>query len=566
MPRSSRWVACTAGLALQCLAVPLRAQWQAATGPAGAALGATVGGDVERYLRALASAGVIETLPWAARPFGPAEVQRALRTSDSSGVHPWREALQRATNRRGALGAMLFTSANSSFAWGANDGALWQGRGFTGALGVAATWRIGPLSAVAAPIAFIAQNASVPLLLYQPRGVTVDPLFGNNVDLPLRMGRSAYTRVDPGESTLRLDVRRLTLGISTASLGWGPGEQFPALFGANAGGFAHLFAGTSGRGVHVPRLGRINTRYVLGVLEQTPWSPVQGSETYVDGIESGTRRLGTGLVVSVMPDFIPGLELGADRFYHSPWLAGAQRWNAWSRPFEGIFKESVPQRTGPAGEENGDLDNQIASFFARVVFPRRGVEATFELLREDYNWDSRDLAQEPENNSAVFASIHAITGRSARALSRLSLEYFDGNVRPIAQMRGQGALYVHGTLRQGHTQRGQLLGAPVGVGAIAGSRIAWERFTPDGGLRINLQRWRSRSSFQGTIEDGLYPDADQPAAYPKYHDWIIDGSVAMSRNRGHGMLTVEAGLAWAPVWQLTSSRTNLYARASYGIF
>jgi len=41
-------------------------------------------------------------------------------------------------------------------------------------------------------------------------------------------------------------------------------------------------------------------------------------------------------------------------------------------------------------------------------------------------------------------------------------------------------MYVHGLIRQGHTNRGQLLGANAGVGVGAGSVMAVDRFTPGG--------------------------------------------------------------------------------------
>ena len=41
-------------------------------------------------------------------------------------------------------------------------------------------------------------------------------------------------------------------------------------------------------------------------------------------------------------------------------------------------------------------------------------------------------------------------------------------------------MYVHGLIRQGHTYKGQLLGADAGVGIGAGSVMAVDRFTPGG--------------------------------------------------------------------------------------
>lgn len=553
----------TIALHLVCVATAW-AQWQSNTGPAGAALGVVVGGDVERYVRALTLAGFVKPVPWGVRPLGPQDLMHLLRDS-TRGLHPWRSGLRAASTARASLGGLAFTSVNSGFPWGANDGPMWQGRGANVAIGGASTLRAGPLTLVAAPVAFAAQNAgfSIAAQPYERISPFADPQFAPVVDLPQRMGARSYARMDAGESTISLRAGSAVLGVSTASLGWGTGEAFPAIFGANGGGFAHAFIGTTGSGARVPYLGVFAARYVLGVIEQSRWSPVQGSETYVSPLESGTRRIGTGITVSVMPSALPNLELGVSRFFHSPYLNGPQRWDAWSKPFEGLFKKSLPVTSGGGGSPFGDADNQIAAFFARWVFPRRGVEATFELLREDHNWDSRDLAQEPENNSAIHASFRAITSKRPDALALLTLEYFDGDVRPIAQQREQEGMYIHTGMRQGHTVRGQLLGAPIGVGAIAGQRIAWERFSADGSFRLTLQRWRSRSRKRSDIQ-GLYPTV--AFTVPESHDWVIDGGVSASRFRRTRAITIEAGVAWAGLWQLADRRTNLYARSSWSIF
>jgi Capsule assembly protein Wzi len=542
----------------------VHAQWQSNTGPSGAALGVTVGSDVERYVRALILAGHVGPVPWGTRPLGADDLRELLR-ADTTGAHPWRGQLHQTVRRRASVAMISATSVNSGFAWGSNDGAQWQGRGMNASLGAAATFRWGPLTAVAAPIAFVAQNSAFPLL--PPPVLSASPyadgLFPTIVDNPQRMGNGAYARVHAGESSLRLRAGGLDVGISTASLGWGTGEAFPSIFGANAGGFPHVFAGTSGRGLRIPFIGRLSTRYVLGTLQQSDWSSVQGSETYIDRDQSGTSRIGVGIGASFLPAFLPNLELGASRFYHSPYRDRPERWSAWTKPFENVFKKSFEGRTGGPGDEGGDNDNQLGAFFARWTFPRRGVEAALEIFREDHNWDSRDLAQEPENNSAVLASLRAVTHRSADRLSVLTFEYFDGDIRPIAQVRAQGYLYSHGYLRQGHTQRGQLLGSPIGAGAIAGERVAWERFAPNGSLRANVQRWRTRSAWTSDPE-ALFRAPN--ASVPKSHDWILDASLAVTRYRHGRALTVEGGIAWAGQFNFDESRTNLYSRASWSLF
>ncbi len=555
---------CALHAALLASPTQLAAQWQSNTGPNGAALGAIVGGDVERYVRALALAGLIDPVPWSARPFSSRDLH-ALLADTTATAHPWQSAMKTALSHTATLAGMGFASVNSGFPWGANDGPMWQGRGATLAIGAAASARLGPFILVAAPVAFSAQNASFPLQTPIVAGVSpfADPLFPTAVDLPQRMGASSYTRASLGESSVRLQSAGLEVGLASTSLGWGTGEAFPAILGSNAGGFPHAFAGTSARGRRVPLLGRLVARYVFGTLGQTPWSRVSGSRSFVDVSEPGTQRLATGLTASIMPAIAPGLEIGATRFYHSPYRRGARRWSAWSKPFEGIFKAGFTERFADDGDPGGDTDNQLAAFFARWVLPKRGVEATFELFREDHSWDARDQAMEPENNSAVLASIRAVTRKRPSELALLTFEYFDGDVRTIAQQRAQNFLYAHAPLRQGHTQRGQLLGTPIGVGGIAGARVAWERFTPSGSLRANVQRWRSRAQ-PSTDPEGLF--RAPASAISNSHDWIIDASLSSTRYRDRRSLTIEGGMAWAGRWQLDAQRTNLYSRLSWGMF
>ena len=545
------------------LPTEIAAQRPANTGPAGAAVGAPVSGDLERYLRALELSGRISPTPWAARPFDANDLQ-ALIADASAKPHPWQDAMSLSLAKKAALGATVFLGANSAFPWGSNDGALWQGRGINSTASLTASLRWGRLTAVAAPLAFRAQNRAFPLM---PQFLDVSP-FGEAaypalIDLPQRFGDGAYWRIDPGESSISFRGLGALAGLSTASQGWGPGESFPAILGSNAGGFPHLFVRTAGRGPRVPSIGRFSAHYVLGVLDQSRYSAVTGDEEYVGGRKSGTKRVAVGMTVSYMPALMPTLEIGATRFYHSPYLDKSQRWDAWSKPFEGLFKNSFGGRDGPSGDQNGDFQNQLASVFARWSFPGRGGEVSFEYFREDHAWDARDLAGEPENNAGVMASLRAVTQRSDSILSLLTFEYFDGDIPPIAQARIQGGLYLHGTLLQGHTQRGQLLGAPVGAGAIAGQSVTWERFARHGSTRINVRRWRSRSRGS-TNPGGLYYNVESPIA--DYHDWIVDGSFGATRFRRSKSLNVDVGVAYAGRWQLADSRTNFYIRTGASLF
>jgi hypothetical protein len=541
----------------------LHGQWQASLGPRGAMLGAPVGSDLERYVRALMISGRIEHIAWGTRPFATDELAAILHGADSL-VHPWGQALRRSSSTRGAVGASAVATLNSAFPWGGNDGPLWQGRGVSTSVGAAASFRFWRIRGTLAPIAFVSQNASYRLMPTAGTDPLQSGLRPTDIDLPQRFGTTSYARVDAGESSVRLTAGPLAVGISTAAIGFGPGETFPAILGANAGGFPHIFVGTGAKGVRVPRVGRFAGRYILGLLSESRWSPVTPSDTFVNVSDPITsRRVGSGVAGSFVPKSLPGLEVGVTRFFHSPWSRRGGLWTAWAKPFEGILKKNFGSRNPNSFDPTGDPDNQLASFYARWLFPNRGVEVNFEYMREDHAWDLRDYAQEPEQNGAISAAVRIITHRSAAKLALLTFEYFDGDVSPNAQQRPQGLLYFNGTIRQGHTQIGQLLGTPIGPGAVDGQRVAWEQFLPGGSLTFMVQRWRTRSQASFNPE-GIFPPMDSPL--PQSHDWVVDGSVGLSRRIRGRTISGEAGLAYAGVWQFGSQSTNFYFRTSVAQF
>lgn len=524
-------------------------------------LGAPVGSDVERYMHAVSVAGLIRPVPWAARPISARDVADLLR--GESGSSPWTTVMQRAANRKASVGGSVFAAYNTGFPWGANDGPVWQGRGGTAAAGVSASVQLWRVRLTAAPILFSAQNSAYPLVTTPGYSPLMSAVYPHDIDLPQRFGNSAYTRVNPGESSIDVALGSMSMGLSTRAEGWGIGETFPAILGPNAGGFPHLYLGTSATGARVPFVGRIAARYLLGSLAQSKWSPVTGPDSFASIEFSGRRRVAVGVVASIMPDVAPGLELGVSRFFHSPWREHGRAWGAWSKPFEGILKDGLKESAPGSPDPKSDFDNQLASLFARWNFPRRGAEASFEYFREDHNWDGRDLAGEPEQNGAVAASLRVVTARRPSVLALLTFEYFSGDVRPIAQQRAQGLLYFHGALRQGHTESGQLLGAPIGPGAVDGQRMSWERFVPAGALRVSLQRWRTRSKTS-TNAEGLFLPA---AVYDgDAHDWTVDGSVSLTRVRRAATTMLEAGVASAQVFGFSESRWNFYLRASAARF
>ena len=441
----------------------------------------TVDDELERYLRSLQALGAVPLDAWTIRPLSPPQMDRL---HPASTVHPWGARL---ANRDTAGARFAFvrptvaTRYNSRFPFGGNDGAVWAGRGMTVAASAGFAARMGPVSLHVEPVAFWAQNQAFPL---RANGMPGRQAFGDGqyptvIDRPQRFGDEAYARVDPGQSTLRIDALGMTAGISTANVWWGPAQEYPFLLGTNAPGFTHVFAGTS-RPVDL-WLVRLHTRLLYGRLEQSEYfEPV--------GRIQRSRRFATGLLVAFSPRGLPNLEIGGARFFHAPWPDEGLPNRYLTRPFEGLYKTSLDEVENPIDTDSRSIDgeNQLASVFARLVLPGTGFEVYGEIGREDHPWDLRHLILSPDEQSTFTVGFRKSWRRGASGMGVVRGETINFQQRQVDRFRLGPATYVHASgSNQGHTQRGQLLGANVGVGSAAGAIVG-----------VDLIDARGRTSFE----------------------------------------------------------------------
>lgn len=472
--RGSRWPLLAAAAGLGAALAPAALAQEAAAYRLGAE--AVVGSEAESYLRLLQVAGLVPSYPWSIRGFSPSEVQEISPAGD----HPWRERYAGGAAPASWIAPLpveLTARYNSAFPYGRNDGPVWAGRGFTMSAGAGAAGRAGPLAFRIAPQVFWAENRDFPLM---PHGDTLAAPVAHarspqRIDNPQRFGVTPYARVDPGESYLRLDVAVAAVGVATAAQHWGPAAELPLLLGNNAPGFLHGFVGTS-RPVNVG-IGRFHGRLVGGFLEQTEYS--RAPEEYAE-------RVMSGVTLVLTPARIDGLEIGLARFFHSPRPRDGVTPRTFLKPLEAFFKARLPaDGTGPDGRS--DPDNQIASVFFRWVLPAGGVEVYGEYGREDHSWDSLDFLLQPDHMSAFSLGFRKVWLTPGGAAWSVGAERLDTDRGHVWRVRGQSAFYEHGTLGQGHTHRGQVLGAASGWGG-GGSVVAVDRYSRSGRLRAEWFR------------------------------------------------------------------------------
>jgi hypothetical protein len=433
-------------------------------------LDVTVGSDYEEYLRALQIGGKIPLQAWSIRGFSRRQIER-LALADSSG--PWKLRGRFSSARFAAGPLRLGATFNSAYPYGANDGPLWAGRGLTGAVSGGVSGHIGPISFAIDPMAFRAANRPFPLLANGKTGAQAfnHGTFADLVDFPQRFGDRAYSRFDLGNSYVRLDSRFISLGVSTANEWIGPATEYPFLLSNNAPGFPHLFLGT-GDPLNI-WIGRLQARAYWGRLDQSAYSPVSGSARALPSVPTGTVRLASSLQTVFQPRGVPGLELGVARFFHVPYTVGEPSGAFWRKPFSVFFLKNEYARGDSVG-----AGNQLASVFFRWAFPHSGLEIFAERGYEDQFYDFREFIENLDHDREYMVGFQKVLAQRLGGFDVLRAELINYQLSSLAVIRpGEGAVYLHANLRQGHTNRGQLLGASPGVNAAAASTLSWTRYS-----------------------------------------------------------------------------------------
>jgi hypothetical protein len=436
-----------------------------------------VGTETESYLRALDLTDTTSDASWSIRPLSPVQLERLAHLVASD---PWHARLAGFASSEslfhfGLLSPNASVRYNSQFPYGSNDAAIWAGRGATIAAQVGVYAGVGPLSVTLMPIVFRAENTSFPLAFSTLPCGCGEPIYGIAVDRPQRFGTQPYQRLDPGQSTVRVDALGLAAGFTSANEGWGPAMEYPFILGNNAPGFPHVFFGSSNP---LPVfVGRAQLKVIYGRLDQSGYSPVTGSKFYSSNLETGRVRFASGFIATFQPRGFDGLEIGGSRFIHSIWPRSGIPSSYLRKPLQAFLKVNQPG----IDQQLAGTDNQLASFFARWAFRESGLEVYGEYGREDNSYDLRDFVQEPDHSRAYSLGLAKTFGRQSSRFNVVRVEVMNFQLPPLATNgRGEGGIYIHQILVQGHTNRGQLLGADIGVNAAAASTVRWDHYSSGG--------------------------------------------------------------------------------------
>ena len=367
--------------------------------------------------------------------------------------------------------ASLHQVVNSTYPRDRNNGALWAGRGYGGALDFGLIFRWGPLSAAVLPSVAFQQNEDFTTLSTDIPGWSelAYPWAFAAIDYPQRFGYDSFVTLDLGQSYLRLDWEGLAVGFSTENLWWGPALRNPLLMSNTAPGFPHAFVGTS-EPVDIG-IGHADVRITVGRLTESHYFNTNSFDDH---------RYFSGITASYAPEFLPGLSVGVSRTYTMQVRRDTSSWGSF------LGKAFSNPRENPV--RGIDLNDQLASIFGRWVFPDAGFEIYGEWGREDQWGNLLEFLRIPQMSRAYMVGLQKLFEGDGRWTALYAEHITVADPVPILTAnRGVLMWYTHSQIKQGHTHRGQLLGSWIGPGSNS-QVVGFDRYERWGSVGGYLER------------------------------------------------------------------------------
>ena len=403
-----------------------------------------------------------------------------------------------------ALPVVWQQQLNSHHPFGMNDGSMIQANGYQTQVSAGIYAKVGPLSIQLRPEYVYAENKHFSTLQGSNTASefkNADFIFQNFIDNPERYGTKSYSKLNWGQSSIRLDFDPISVGISNENLWWGPGVHNALLMTNNASGFKHVTLNTT-RPVDI-YIGKIEAQIVGGRLDASGIG-VDGTNAFLSyEPKPDDWRYFSGIAFTYQPKWVPGLFLGFDRSFI---VYRQDMGNTLGDylPFLSSVEKAGKDESASSVEDQKRRDQYI-SFFGRYVMPESHSELYVQWGRNDHSYNLRDFFTKPEHTRAYVAGFRKLIPlKRSNEYIQLGVEVTQMEKPPVesrTEYIGPLAWYAHYQVRDGYTNLGQVLGAGIGPGSNSQTLdVSWVKglkrigFTFDRIVRNNDLYWVSKTS------------------------------------------------------------------------
>jgi len=348
-----------------------------------------------------------------------------------------------------------------------NNGSMIPNRGYQQLVSFGFHAELGPLSIQFKPESIYAENRNFEGFPDSHYGITWARRYNlwNHIDMPERFGENAYKKSLFGQSSIRLNYKGLSLGLSSENIWWGPSIRNSIMMSNQAQGFNHITFNTT-RPIKTP-IGNFEWQVVTGRLEGSGFRPPVPNQTF-----GGTNlyfpknddwRYYQGLTFTYSPKWVEGLSLGFIRWVQM-YGEFATTNSDYFPVFDGLFRKN--DKYGLTSDSLEGERDQGAGFFGRWVWQDAKAEIYGELNYNDAKYNLRDLILDSDHARAYTMGIHKVFQKSPTSkIYEFSWERTVMQQTSSRLLRDAGSWYMHSKVRHGYTNNGEVMGAGIGPGS-----------------------------------------------------------------------------------------------------
>lgn len=378
------------------------------------------------------------------------------------------------------LSAYSILQENSNLPFGYNDGAMHPSVGKQNYYNFQIGLQWGRLTLQLAPEKIVAENFSVDGLSNDFDGsVNGNPgnfwrryyeISENIIENPNRHFNEKSNQNFIGQSSLKYHSKNWSFGVSNENLWWGPGVHYSLVLTNNAPGFLHYTINT-----HRPiktGIGSIEAQFIGGSLKNGNIAPSENNNPYASQWyipkDSNNRYL-TGMVITLNPKWTKNLFIGISNMAY-----------IYERDMNGLedatplsnFSKFTQLKKRPA----------LGAVFLRYAMPKDHAEVYFEYGRNDRGATPINVLYDSVASGYVAGVRKLFLLPNSHKLGAISLNIEVVQLKlPQANLiwnssliARQSSWYTNGQVRQGYTNRAQILGTHVGPGGSGQTiHLAW---------------------------------------------------------------------------------------------
>lgn len=377
------------------------------------------------------------------------------------------------------------TQINSDHPYGWNDGAMIPAKGLQTLLSAGIYLEYGMLSIQIRPEVDMAANKEFETFDKDHYELVTAKYydFYNNIDLPARFGNDTYSKAYWGQSSIRLNYKAVSLGLSTENLWWGPGIRNSLLMSNTAPGFKHFTVNT--REPIKTAIGSFEGQVIAGKLEGSGYGVLEPERTFFSDTlyvsKSNDWRYISGLTLTWQPKWVPGLFFGLTK--------SAQLYHNDLSKF-GDYLPFFSSTTKVNADQPLEKRDTRSSVFMRWLWPEEHAEIYFEYGKNNNIGTTRNQVLEPSRNRAYIFGLRKMLPFNQTKDENILVGFEVTQLQETSptDIRDASSWYVNKYVRQGYTNRGEVLGAGIGPGGnLQSLDVSWVKGLKR--LGIQLERY-----------------------------------------------------------------------------